>query len=477
MSQPHWNLPENEEFDRLVRSLPGLDLKRLREYSRQPPTTVFRFNPLKHDVPYQRDLLRAQGILFDDLQNPPLAAQLRESSVAVGRTLSHFAGHIYVQALSSMIPVQVLNPRPQEKVLDMCAAPGSKATQIAACMQNQGVLVVNDKSRKRLQVLASNLQRFGVVNAILCQAFGEQYGNLYYEWFDRVLLDPPCSALGTLNKSPQVLGWWTPHRTEKLARIQQDLIQSAVKCLRPGGTLVYSTCTLTPEENESVIQFALSELPVEVETIELSGVRFHTGLTEWQGTRFDARLKRTARILPYENESEGFFIAALRKVRTLGDRPFGPAVKAGGLNGEGVSRSVAGRQFLQNFDFPTEVFDDLRFSQGKILSAFQRDLTGTPLPLPPYSVGLPAVRTHPESAKMTTELSHLVGHHARRKLIYLENQAELADYVNRQDVAVSRENAHQVLVGYRGYVMGHGKVSEGRLLSRFPRSGWKFEFS
>ena len=169
---------------------------------------TFRFNPLKHSRDFQELVLARQGFQWGGQPGDVDAERVEQRPFALGQSLAHVLGHIYIQDLASMVPVWALRPRPGDRVLDLCAAPGSKTTQIAAAMKNRGVVVANDVSTRRTKVLVANLHRMGVVNTGVRRAFGEQYGNQFFEVFDRVLLDPPCTALGTIRKSPEVMERW-----------------------------------------------------------------------------------------------------------------------------------------------------------------------------------------------------------------------------------------------------------------------------
>src|SRR5690606_30681875 len=309
-----------EGFELLLGRLLGKERRQFVELIGADLPVKFRFNPLKHSLEYQVSLLVQQGFSFHALSAPQDAWQVDKAPYSIGKTFSHFTGHLYVQDLSSMLPPLALEPKAGELVLDMCASPGSKATQIAALMANRGMLLANDSSRRRARNLISNLRRLGVLNTAVSSCPGEQLGNLYFEQFDRVLLDPPCSALGTLHKSPSVLGWWTPARSHKLAAIQKGLLQAGLKALKPGGVLVYSTCTITPEENEEVIQFALDHFPVELEPIQIKGLGIRSGLTEYARSRYDSTLEQCVRLYPVDNPSEGFFLARLRKQVSFGQK-------------------------------------------------------------------------------------------------------------------------------------------------------------
>jgi NOL1/NOP2/sun family putative RNA methylase len=231
----------------------------------------------------------------------------------LGNSIEHILGYYYVQEICSMMSVIALDPQPGELIMDLCASPGSKTTQIAAKMQGKGTLFANDLKLDRIAILASNLEKAGVTNSIvtkndsinLCQRF-EKKGIK----FDRILLDAPCSGEGTLRSSPKTFLMWNPKVIEKLSRQQKKMIAHALRCLKVGGTLVYSTCTHAPEENESVLDFALKNFPVKVEKIHLP-LKCRPGVTEWSDKEYRAEVTNSCRIYPQDNDSEGFFVSKM----------------------------------------------------------------------------------------------------------------------------------------------------------------------
>ena len=178
---------------------------------------------------------------------------LPESDTSLGQTIEHAMGAYYVQAKAPMLAVEVLAPQPGERVLDLCAAPGGKATQIAARMQNSGLLLANEPQRKRMPALVGNLERCGVANHVLTQAIGTMLTRYFPNFFDRILVDAPCSGDGIVRKDQNMLTYWSPQDAQHLAQQQKGLLRAAYQMLRPGGTLVYSTCSLSLEENEEVL--------------------------------------------------------------------------------------------------------------------------------------------------------------------------------------------------------------------------------
>lgn len=231
----------------------------------------------------------------------------------IGNLLEHKLGYFYVQEAASMIPAQVLEPKPTDLVLDMCAAPGSKTTQIAQYMKNQGLIIANDYKGRRIKALGLNLQRCGVLNCIITLMRGQ---NFYKKGltFDKVLLDAPCSGTGAIRKSLKTLKIWNPNMIKRLATQQRVLIDTAFAILKPRGILVYSTCSLEPEENEGVIDFLLSKYDNAVlEKIELN-IKSSPPILGFEGNSYNKEIKKCLRIWPQDNNTEGFFVAKIKKL-------------------------------------------------------------------------------------------------------------------------------------------------------------------
>jgi len=235
-----------------------------------------------------------------------------ETDDSIAKTEEHFLGYYYMQDAASLIPPIVLAPLPGEFVLDLCAAPGSKSTLIGEMMKNKGLLVANEKDPKRLGALTSNLQRIGIKNSIVIQRDGRFLWKLGMK-FDKILLDVPCSASGTIITNKSVLKFWSEKIVRRLSNLQKQLIESAVKMLKENGVIVYSTCSLDPEENEENIDWAIRKFNLKVEEVEIKGLKYRNGITEWNGKNFDGDVKNCIRIYPQDNLTEGFFICKLRK--------------------------------------------------------------------------------------------------------------------------------------------------------------------
>ncbi|MFC6725789.1 hypothetical protein ACFQE1_15720, partial [Halobium palmae] len=257
------------------------------------------------------------------------------------------------------------DPRPGERVWDACAAPGSKTTQLAALMDDRGVLVGNDNNLGRLSALRSNAERLGVTNLVVTnqdarnfslKPFGSALvaegtegsdatadpsapGSPAFDAFDRALVDAPCSCEGTIRKNPDAFDDWSLGHVESVAGVQKGILRRAIQATRPGGVVVYSTCTFAPEENEAVLDHAL-------ETEDCRIVPFDTdletvpGVTEWEGDEYDSRVTEAHRVYPHLNDTGGFFCAKL-VVGGESDATVGAAESATDESGDAVRESTA----------------------------------------------------------------------------------------------------------------------------------------
>lgn len=226
-------------------------------------------------------------------------------------------GAIYVQGLSSMLVPMILDALPGERVLDLAAAPGSKASQLALEMRGDGELVANEKSKGRFFKLKAIMDAQGMPNVRLSMAPGEIWGRKEPESFDKVLLDAPCSSESKFSAAdPKSLGYWKPWKIREMAGVQKKLLLSAFSALKPGGRLVYSTCTFAPEENEAVVDWALKKFgeSAVIETISKPAAPAFEmpGMNSWEKETFDPALQRAWRILP-GGGMDGFFICSIMK--------------------------------------------------------------------------------------------------------------------------------------------------------------------
>lgn len=280
--------------------------------------TTLRVNSLKIDEERLERIFKEEGFSVQKYRSIPGAFILIGNSQLKHLTdlQSYRDGYFYVQSLSSMLPPLILDPKPGEFILDMTAAPGSKTTQMAALMKNSGEIIALDSNQVRIYKLLASLEGQGVKNTKVIRTDGRFYWRDHREAFDRVLLDVPCSGEGRINVEDKAsFSNWSVKNVEKMHFLQKSLIFSAVNCLRIGGALVYSTCTLSLEENEMVVDFALTKFKshLVVEDIEFHLPNFSPGIVNYKDKKFDSQIKKAVRVFP-DDKFEGFFICKLRKI-------------------------------------------------------------------------------------------------------------------------------------------------------------------
>jgi len=272
----------------------------------KPPKKAIRVNTLKISI---EDLKKRLSHL--NLKQVPWCKEgfFVEEKISLGNQKEHALGLYYVQDPSSMIPPIVLDPKPGETVLDMCAAPGSKSTQIAMYMKNEGLLICNDYKGLRIKPLGLNIQRCGCSNAAITIMEGRHFGSKGIT-FDKILVDAPCSGTGTIRKSFKTTKIWNPNMIKRIAAQQKQLLNTALDITKSGGKVVYS---LEPQEDEGVIDHILKTRDdVILNEFELPLKRGEPVL-EFNGETYDPEVAKTMRIWPQDNDTEGFFIASLTK--------------------------------------------------------------------------------------------------------------------------------------------------------------------
>lgn len=280
----------------------------------QRPLTV-RTNSLKTR---RRDLAQAlinRGVNLDPVGKwSKVGLVIYSSQVPLGATPEYLAGHYMIQGASSLLPVMSLAPQENERILDMCSAPGGKSSHIAAIMKNTGVLFANDLNRDRIHAVIGNFHRLGVVNSVVSCMNGVEYKK-FMSGFDRVLLDAPCTGTGVISKDQSVKTSKSQIDIQRCFNLQRKLILSAIDCISAksatGGYLVYSTCSVLPEENEWVIDYALKKRNVRLVPTGLDfGVE---GFTNYRSQRYHPSMKLTKRYYPHKHNMDGFFVAKLQK--------------------------------------------------------------------------------------------------------------------------------------------------------------------
>lgn len=278
----------------------------LRGISSKRNTTI-RVNTLKYNIYDLMQYFKEINIKFERVLWYKDALIIKNANEQELQKLDIYKkGYIYLQSLSSMIPPLVLSPKPYERILDVASAPGSKTTQIACLMENKGEIIANELDKLRFERLKYNVEAQGASIVKLENGRGEALGKKYVEEFDKVLLDTPCSGEGRFSSlDPRSYRSWSKKEVLRLSKLQKKLINSACVALKHGGILVYSTCTINEYENEDIVSFAINELGLKLEEINIDIKDSIKGITE--------ETKKCIRILP-SKDMEGFFVAKFRKL-------------------------------------------------------------------------------------------------------------------------------------------------------------------
>ena len=272
--------------------------------------TTLRVNTIKYNIQELMKYLREKNIKFERVSWYNDALIIKNANEKEIQKLDIYEkGYIYLQSLSSMIPPLVLNPKPGEKVLDLTAAPGSKTTQMAAMMKNDGYILANELDKIRCERLQYNIEKQGANIVEVINNRGEKVGEEYQEQFDKVLLDAPCSGEGRfLGNNVGTYRNWSKRTVRELAKLQKKLFKSAYTALKPNGMMVYSTCTLNKDENENVLQWAIENFNVKLLDINIDFKEKMQGFNDG----LDGSINKAIRILPSKN-MEGFFVSKLKK--------------------------------------------------------------------------------------------------------------------------------------------------------------------
>ncbi len=277
------------------------------EYTVKSLRTSIRINTLKADLDYVVE--RLSDIIVGSV--PWCREGFFVSTDEFGKIPEHQLGIIFAQEASSMIPPVVMDVEPGMNVLDIAAAPGAKTTQIAQYMENEGCIIANDVKYSRINILISNLQKCGVLIARVTMKDGRAFGK-FKEKFDAVLVDVPCSNIGMIRKNFRHIKLWRLKECYSLSRLQRGLLMAAYKAVKPGGVVVYSTCTLEPLENEEVVDYILRNTNAEIERIKLP-LKSRRPFLKFEEMEFSEEVKKCLRIHPQDNDTEGFFVAKLIK--------------------------------------------------------------------------------------------------------------------------------------------------------------------
>ena len=439
----------NAFFDRM-KDLLGEDFDRYLETVDKEPYRGIRVNTLKMTAEELLPLLTFVGE-----QVPFSSDGYYVSAEKLGKHPLHHAGAFYVQEPSAMSAVTALDVRPGDKVLDMCAAPGGKSTQIASRLGGTGLLWANEVIRPRAHILLSNIERMGVKNAVVSNMEADRLADRLSGFFDKVLVDAPCSGEGMFRKDKDAIYEWSPEHSAACAERQTAILDASAAAVAPNGVMVYSTCTFSRDENEGVIERFLKLHP-EFELVS-TGCRFG------EASRFGEGMQHCRRVFPYHG-GEGHFVAKLQK---KGGKPY---------RGGGYTYVEPSKQERQQIDaFITDILRNPCFRHYYIIDDRLLNLPDVEL-LPDLS-GMNILRAGMKLGdfkKGRIEPHHnlataLTPDQFKRRLILFENDELAARYISGEEVEVDRWIKGWAVVTVNGITLGLGKAVDGRLKNKYPK--------
>jgi len=289
----------------------------------QRALTTIRLNSLKGNPRETLQRLKSRGYELKSVPWSPYTYIITNRDKGeISQIEEYREGLFYIQDLSSILATLILDPKPNEKILDVCSAPGSKTTHIADLTKNEAIILANDIEVSRTNSLRNVIDQFGATSAKITLSDGREFGKKYPDYFDKVLLDAPCSGEGRIYmRGQKPLRFWSIKKVKSSTMLQRELIESAFRTLKSNGTLVYSTCTLEPDENEGVITSLLkthkNAKVVDIDIINSNGFKDYKrhitkGITHWSGNEYHPSVEKSIRILP-SSEMMGFFIAKIVK--------------------------------------------------------------------------------------------------------------------------------------------------------------------
>ncbi len=446
-------------LDRMEQMLGGEYPAFLQSYEKERYQAL-RVNPLKAD----RDVFEAAA----PFTLRPVAWEPNGfyygKEAAPGKHPYHAAGVYYIQEPSAMAPAAYLDAQPGEKILDLCAAPGGKSTQIAAAMRGEGLLISNEIHPARAKILSENIERMGIRNAMVTNESPQSLAKVFEAYFDRIMVDAPCSGEGMFRKNADACDEWSPENVVLCAERQAEILECAASMLRPGGRMVYSTCTFAPEENEGTISQFLAKHP----EFEIADVMHYpqmsSGLAAWTSDP-QPGLERTIRLFPHRVDGEGHYLAVLTKAGSVSENYEGYCAR-------GMEKGIPERDAKEYLDFAKET---LRNKPEGNLIRFGEQLYLAPENMP-STKGLKVLRPglHLGTMKKNRfEPSHALALALRSEdVLHSYDMAgdsqDVRMYLNGQTLQADGEKGWYLMT-VDGYSIGWGKLAGGMIKNHYPK--------
>lgn len=395
-----------------------------------------------------------------------------QDSDTPGKHPYHEAGLYYIQEPSAMAPVHFLNPRPGEKILDLCAAPGGKSTQIAVAMKGEGILVSNEINRDRARILSLNIERLGIKNALVTNETPQHLSEVFEGYFEKILVDAPCSGEGMFRKNEIAFSEWSPENVKLCAERQAEILDCAAKMLLPGGTLVYSTCTFSVDENESSILNFLRKYPdFHVEAVQPAG-GMEAGRPEWTDASDDEakEIEKTVRLWPHKVKGEGHFLCVLKRDGELTSSQHDRYVPGGRVKEASKPEKKIFEEFSKETLKDSEKLNGTLFMFGDQLYLAPENM--------PSPNGLKVMRPglHLGTIKKDRfEPSHALALFLKKEDVlsyedFDSDSHEIDEYLNGQTLrGIDKKEKGWRLICADGFSIGWAKAAGGMLKNHYPK--------
>ncbi|PKF61145.1 16S rRNA (cytosine(1407)-C(5))-methyltransferase RsmF [Psychromonas sp. psych-6C06] len=464
-------LPQ-EFIEKMATILPeSLSLQEFVDSCHQPLRRSIRVNTLKISITDFINRAAEHGWILSPIPwcETGFWISIENETSPLGNSFEHLAGLFYIQEASSMMPVSALfhyfQADEDKTLLDAAAAPGSKTTQIAAKMDNKGLIIANEFSSSRIKMLHANIQRCGIKNVALTHFDAKVFGTWLPDSFDAILLDSPCSGEGTIRKDKLAMKNWSQIAIEDIASMQQGLIESAFQALKVDGVLIYSTCTLSLEENQNICTHLQTKYPDSVEFLSLGSL--------YEGAEKVITAEGFLHIWPQVYDSEGFFVAAIRKIakvevshakKRLGKIPFIRPTR----QKEAQLYSYFSKQF------GIENIDGMLYQRDKEFWLFPDNIKPFINEIRFSRLGIKIAEEFGNLRKVGFKTQHefvtTFGQLATKNIIELTAQQAQSFYqgVDIRDINTSKATG-EALASYRGVIIGLGKGLNNRFKNNLPR--------
>ena len=452
------------------------------DYCSRPLRKSIRVNTLKISVDEFIDKFRQIGLSLESipwcpqgfwidyqkisLHDAGTVDPILEQVISLGKMLEHLQGLFYIQEASSMLPPMALLNQSSATggltILDLAAAPGSKTTQLAALVSNKGLILANEKSASRVKSLHSNLVRCGITNTCISQFDGNKLKDRLANYFDYVLLDAPCGGEGTIRKDPNALKNWSLEKVHEISHLQKELILTAYNCLKPGGRLVYSTCTLSREENHQVGQFLLDNTDAKIDPLD--------GL--FSGADKSATAEGFLHVLPQTYDSEGFFVAAFNKplnsasqlTNLRQDSPFCTPAK-------NLSRRIY-QYYLEHFRIDLTLLDNTMAQRDKEIWLFPQAFEEISSRVRLNRSGMKLADIYPNKIRSSHEFVVSYGTSCQSAKLNL-SLSDAEEYLKGRNISITnhgRLSDGEIVLMANGFPIGLGSLAKGKIKNLLPRS-------